>query len=115
VRIRDADAHELLELHSFRELMSDQADVIADGWVLGGVRGTERRAPESRIKTVLKPRRRLRQASLQTDACTCARPIRADLSNRAGDVPRGYIHGGDLRSIKQAQYQSLPRHGDIEI
>jgi hypothetical protein len=32
VRIRDADALNSSELHSFRELMSDQADVIADGW-----------------------------------------------------------------------------------
>ncbi len=32
VRLRDADALELNHLHSFKELMSDHADVIADGW-----------------------------------------------------------------------------------
>jgi hypothetical protein len=32
VRLRDADAVKPSELHSFRELMSDHADVIADQW-----------------------------------------------------------------------------------
>ncbi len=32
VRLRDADALSPGHLHSFKELMSDHADVIADGW-----------------------------------------------------------------------------------
>lgn len=32
VRLGDADALNLSELHSFKELMSDHAEVIADGW-----------------------------------------------------------------------------------
>jgi hypothetical protein len=32
IRMRDADALDLAHLHSFKELMSDHADVIADGW-----------------------------------------------------------------------------------
>jgi hypothetical protein len=32
VRLRDADAVNDAELHSFKELMHDQADVIADQW-----------------------------------------------------------------------------------
>jgi hypothetical protein len=32
VRLRDADALNASELHSFKELMSDHADVIADQW-----------------------------------------------------------------------------------
>ncbi len=32
VRLRDADAVKPGELHSFKELMSDHAEVIADGW-----------------------------------------------------------------------------------
>jgi hypothetical protein len=31
-RLYDADALNLSECHSFRKLMSDQADKIADGW-----------------------------------------------------------------------------------
>jgi hypothetical protein len=32
VRLRDADAINDSEIHSFKELMRDQADVIASGW-----------------------------------------------------------------------------------
>jgi hypothetical protein len=32
VRLRDADAINPSELHSFKELMSDHADVIGDNW-----------------------------------------------------------------------------------
>ncbi len=32
VRLRDADALKDSELHSFKELMADHADVIADQW-----------------------------------------------------------------------------------
>jgi hypothetical protein len=32
VRLRDAEALDLNHLHSFKELMSEHADVIADGW-----------------------------------------------------------------------------------
>ena len=32
VRLRDADAINLSELHSFKTLMADHADVIGDGW-----------------------------------------------------------------------------------
>lgn len=32
VRLGDADALNASELHSFKELMADQADVIADRW-----------------------------------------------------------------------------------
>jgi hypothetical protein len=31
-RLRDADAIKSSELHSFKELMADNADVIADNW-----------------------------------------------------------------------------------
>jgi hypothetical protein len=32
IRLRDADALNASELHSFKELMADHADVIADQW-----------------------------------------------------------------------------------
>jgi hypothetical protein len=32
VPLGDADALDLSELHSFKELMSDHADLIAEGW-----------------------------------------------------------------------------------
>lgn len=32
IRLRDADAINSSELHSFKVLMSDHADVIADNW-----------------------------------------------------------------------------------
>jgi hypothetical protein len=35
IRLRDADALNASELHSFKELMRDHADVIADNWYSG--------------------------------------------------------------------------------
>jgi hypothetical protein len=121
IRLRDADAVNAQELHSFKELMRDHADVVADNWYSGAFEELQAQGHLHQASLLafggdaharLSADGRLYLALEDPRLSALVRPVRRGVRCEA-QTGRPQAHGGRRKSCFQLTRLRAPRQSPV--